>query len=49
MQGDPRTDAVGRNQDREVVVGVRKRDGLVAEHVRPERGGTIDIVGTQHD
>ena len=47
MHGDPGSDAVGRNQDREVVVGVREPDDLVAERRSPKRDSTIDIVGTQ--
>ena len=41
MYGDARADAVGRNQDREVVTGVREADDFVAQHVSPEGGGTI--------
>ena len=36
LQGDPRADAIGRDQDREVVVGIREPHDLVAEHVGPE-------------
>ena len=49
MHSDPCSDAVGRNEDREVVTGTREPDDLVAQHVRPEGGGTIHIVGTQDD
>jgi hypothetical protein len=47
MHSDPCSDAVGRDQDREPVAGTRESDDLVPEHVGPEGGSTIDIVGTQ--
>ena len=46
MHRDPSSYAVGRDQDREVVLGIWERHGLVSEHVAPEGGGTIDIRGT---
>ncbi len=46
---DACSDAVGWNQDREVVAGARERDDLVAQHVSPEGGGTIRVVSTQDD
>jgi hypothetical protein len=49
MHSDPCSDAVGRNQDRELVIGIGEPDDFVAERVSPERGTTIDIVGTQDD
>ncbi len=49
MHRDPCSDAVGRNQDREVVIGTGERDDLVAERSRPEGDRTIDVFGTQHD
>jgi hypothetical protein len=49
MQGDPRSNAVGRNQDREVVIGIGEPDDLVAERRSPKCDSTMDIVGTQDD
>ena len=49
MHSDPCSDAVGRNQDREVVTGAREPDDFIAQHVGPEAGGTIGVVGTQDD
>jgi hypothetical protein len=49
MHSDACSDAVGRNQDREVVTGAREPDEFVAQHVGPEGGGTIHVVSTQDD
>ena len=49
MHSDPCSDAVGRNQDREVVTGAREPDYFVAQHASPEGGGTIRVVSTQDD
>ena len=49
MHRDPCSYSVGRNQDGEAVTRTWERHDLVAEHVAPEGGGTIDIVGAQDD
>ena len=49
MHSDPCSDAVWRNQEREVVIGTREPDDLVVERRSPKCDTTIDIVGTQHD
>ena len=49
VHSDPRPTAIGRDQDREVVIRSRKRDSLVAEHVGPEGDRPFDIICAQDD
>jgi len=49
VHSDTRSDSVGRDQDREVVFGGRKRNSFVAEDLGPERSRPFDIVGAQDD
>jgi len=49
MHSDPGSDAIGWDQDRELIVGIREGDHLVAECISPERDGSADIVGSEHD